>query len=252
MIKERSIYQSAEEMPPELAMATLDWVLAVADCKHRIGLQFSHWVTGTPALEGAVGAAAMTQDELGHARSLYAMVRDFPNAPAGMGAENDLEARQTYYTPDGLMVRWESWLQIVAVSIVLDSALQIVISQMAQSSYEPMAGRVAKILQEERFHRIFGESWLKRLVQEKAELRQPLQQQINWAWQITDEWLGPENDPVSNQLVEAGVLAVNTTKIRQKWMEQVTPLLQQNDFDAPQSITDWSTWNPQFRQCNRA
>ena len=121
-------YQSADEMPPELTSALLHWILSVADTKHRIGMQFSHWVTGTPALEAAVGSAAMTQDELGHARSLYALLRDYPGAPQSVGAENDLEARDVYFAPAALMPRWESWLQLVAVSVVLDNALTLAIA----------------------------------------------------------------------------------------------------------------------------
>lgn len=252
MIKEKQSYRSAEDMSPELATAVLHWILAIADSKHRIGLQFSHWVTGTPALEGAVGAAAIAQDELGHARSLYGLLPGFPNVPERIGAENDLEARDVYYAPDELMEQWESWLQVIAINVVLDSALQIAISQMADSSYQPLAGRIAKILQEERFHRIFGENWLTRLVKEKAALKEPLQQQINWAWQITDEWLGPDSDPVSKQVLEGGVLVANTAVIRQQWLDQMTPLLKENKFDIPASVTDWSNWNPQFRQCNHA
>ncbi len=253
MIEEKQkIYQSAKDMSPELATAVLQWVLAVADSKHRIGLQFSHWVTGTPALEGAVGAAAITQDELGHARSLYGLLRDFPGAPEGVGAENDLQARDVYYAPDALTARWESWFQVIAINILLDSALQMAISQTIGSSYHPLAGRTAKILQEEQFHRIFGESWLKRLVKEKPALRESLQQKLDWAWQIADQWLGPESDPVSGLLVEEGVLGANTAVMRQQWLEQVTPILTEHNFDIPANTSDWSNWNPQFRQCNHA
>ena len=253
MIEDKqNIYQSAADMSPELATAVLQWVLAVADSKHRIGLQLSHWVTGTPALEAAVGAAAITQDELGHARSLYGLLRDFPGVPDGVGAENDLQARDVYYVPDALTRRWQSWLQVVAINILMDSALQIAISHTAESSYHPLAGRTAKILQEEQFHRVFGESWLKRLVNERPALKEPLQHQIDWAWPVADQWLGPESDPVSSLLVEAGVLGENTAVMRQQWLEQVTFILTENKFDIPPSTSDWSSWDPQFRQCNHA
>ena len=146
MIKEQQLYQTAEEMREGLQTAVLQWILAVADTKHRLGMQFSHWVTGTPALEAAVGSAAITQDELGHARSLYGLLRHYPGAPEGVGAENDLEARDVYYTPAVLLPRWESWLQVVAINVVLDHALQIVIGQTKGSAFQPLAGRTAKIL----------------------------------------------------------------------------------------------------------
>ena len=246
MIKEEQHFQSAEEVSPELATAVLSWVLSVADTKHRIGMQISHWVTGTPALEAAVGSAAITQDELGHARSLYGILRYFPGAPDAIGAENDLEARDVYYSPAALAPRWQSWLQVVAVNVVLDSALQVAIAQTKDSAFRPLAGRTAKILQEERFHRIFGASWVERIVQD-GKLTAQLQQAMDWAWHITDAWLGPADDPVTTQLVAAGVLRAETAVMRQQWLDLITPIFTNNGLTMPPLQPDWSGWNPQFR-----
>lgn len=250
MIKAEKTYQSAADMPPDLAEAVLAWTLSLADTKQQIGLQFSHWVTGTPALEGAVGAAALTQDELGHARSLYGLLRGFPGVPEGVGAENDLEARKTYYAPQGVITRWESWLQVIAINLFLDSALEIGVKLMGGSAFHPLAGRTAKILQEERFHRIFGESWLKRLSTEKPALREPIQQQINWAFSIGDRWIGPENDPIIGKLVAYGVLNGNGSTLREQWLDSITPIITNSQFERPAVCTDWSTWDYRFRQCN--
>lgn len=246
---EQQTYQRAEQMDVGLQTAVLHWILAVADTKHRIGMQNSHWVTGTPALEAAVGSAAITQDELGHARSLYALLRDYPGAPEGVGAENDLEARDVYYAPDELMPRWESWLQVVAINVVLDSALAAAIAQTQDSSFQPLAGRSAKILQEERFHRVFGQSWLERLAQSN---KAKLQQQLDWAWRITDAWLGPDDDAVTTRLVEEGVLGGNTAVIRQQWLNTLQPMLEAHALTHPEPITNWASWNAQFRQNSNA
>ncbi|MEM7118913.1 MAG: Phenylacetic acid catabolic protein [Chloroflexota bacterium] len=253
MIKtEQQPYQSAEEMGEGLQTAVLRWILSVADTKHRIGMQNSHWVTGTPALEAAVGSAAITQDELGHARSLYGLLRTYPGAPEGVGAENDLEARDVYYAPADLMPRWESWLKVVAINVVLDAALQVAIAQTKGSTFSPLAGRTAKILQEERFHRIFGQSWLERLAGHGEATKAQLQQQIDWAWRITDAWLGPDDDAVTGELVVAGVLREGTAVMRQQWLAEVEPLLAANGLTRPEPLTDWSSWDAQFRQNNDA
>ena len=252
MVKARQTFQSADDMPAALATAVLSWLLSVADTKHRIGLQFSHWVTGAPALEAAVSSAAIAQDELGHARSFYSLLRNFPGAPESIGAENDLEARDIYYAPSALMPRWESWLQVVAINIVLDCALQISIAQMQDSTFQPLAGRIAKIMQEERFHRVFGHSWLERLVQRDDRIKHQLQQVIDWAWWITSQWIGPDDDPIVNELVAARVLGGNTAVVRQQWLAKVEPILTVNELVIPEKKSDWSNWNPQFRHSNHA
>lgn len=252
MMKQQHLYQAAEEMPDGVRIALLQWILSVADTKHRIGMQNSHWVTGTPALEAAVGSAALTQDELGHARSLYALLRRYPDAPEAVGAENDLEARDVYYAPAALNPTWESWLQVVAVNLTLDAALQIAIAQATDSAYQPLAGRISKILQEERFHRVFGQSWLARLAQHSDQTKAQLQRQIAWAWRITDAWIGPEDDPVMKTLADVGVLRGGTAAIRQQWREEVEPMLINSGITPPEPITDWSGWDAQFRQNNHA
>lgn len=55
---------------------------SLADNKQAIGLRYAYWRNGAPALEAAVAAAAMTQDELGHARTLYPLLEDFTQAEA--------------------------------------------------------------------------------------------------------------------------------------------------------------------------
>ncbi|MEM7539546.1 MAG: Phenylacetic acid catabolic protein [Chloroflexota bacterium] len=247
MSNTQQIFQSPDDMPAEVASAVLHWILSVADTKHRIGFQFSRWVTGTPALEAAVGAAAITQDELGHARSLYALLKDYPGAPDGVGAENDLQARDLYYVPHALTPDWESWLHVVAVMTLLDHALQIAIMQMDGSAYKPLAGRVAKMVQEEKFHRIFGKSWVERLVQRDDNTKEKLQTSIDWAWRLTDAWIGPADEAVTTQLVAAGVLKGDATTIRQQWLDAVSPLLTDNGLTRPDDIVDWSGWDSQFR-----
>src|SRR6266496_3099195 len=50
---------------------------SLADNKQAIGRRYAYWCNGAPALEAAVAAAAMTQDELGHARTLYPLLDNF-------------------------------------------------------------------------------------------------------------------------------------------------------------------------------
>src|SRR5579859_4737347 len=55
---------------------------SLADNKQAIGRRYAYWCNGAPALEAAVAAAAMTQDELGHARTLYPLLDNFTQAEA--------------------------------------------------------------------------------------------------------------------------------------------------------------------------
>jgi phenylacetate-CoA oxygenase PaaI subunit len=240
-------WQHVDELDPQVAEAVLRWTLSLADTKHRIGMRTSEWINGTPALEGAVGAAAITQDELGHARSYYSMLRDFPGAPDTIGFENDLEARDDYYNPRILNEPWDSWLDVIAVNVLLDRALSIAVEATGSSAFAPLKQRTAKILQEESYHRLFGDSWLTRLAQGDEGTRRRMQESLDRFWETTLTWLGPDKDPATGRLNEAGVLNTTPNEMRGRWLDEVSVLLEARGLEAPAGRPDWSRWNGRYR-----
>src|SRR5439155_22522616 len=67
-------------LEPATRAALYALLSSLADNKYVLGRRYAEWCTGAPMLESAVAAAAMAQDELGHARSFYPLLRGFPNA----------------------------------------------------------------------------------------------------------------------------------------------------------------------------
>ena len=69
--------------PPDAATTTMTSLIAsLADNKAALGTRYGEWAVSAPTLESAVAAAAMAQDELGHARSTYPVLK-------GLGIEAD-------------------------------------------------------------------------------------------------------------------------------------------------------------------
>src|SRR5437763_1607349 len=60
---------SAAPCSPTATMVSL--VASLADNKAALGRRFGEWAVSAPTIESAVAAAAMAQDELGHARATY-------------------------------------------------------------------------------------------------------------------------------------------------------------------------------------
>ena len=61
------------EAAAHACMASL--VSSLADNKAALGRRYAEWAISAPTLESAVAAAAMAQDELGHARSIYPVLK---------------------------------------------------------------------------------------------------------------------------------------------------------------------------------
>lgn len=243
----KASYQRFEELEPTVGKALLRWTLSLADTKHRVGIRTSEWVNGGPALEAAVGAAAITQDELGHARSLYAMLKGFPDVPAGIGAENDLEARDVYYCPRSLNQTWSSWLDVIAANVLVDRATNFAVSAARASSFGPLRGRTAKILQEERFHRIFGDSWLAKLARMDDQHHARLQATLDRFGKMAIAWFGPDDDRDVALLNKSGILTRPLKEMRAQWLDEVIPLMEENGFTLPEVDISWNGWNENYR-----
>lgn len=238
-------YSSVNELPADAAQALLRFGLALADTKHFLGRRLSEWVTAAPAMEASVAAAAITQDELGHARSLLAMLRDVSGAPEELNPETDM-SRSTFYAPAALHKSWESWNDVMANMLLLDRALTMIFDAAAQCELAPLRQRVAKIRQEERFHRIFTEGWVARLAQNERS-RAALQQAIAAHWPVAEAWFGPKNEATGTALVQAGLLAKHPHELAEAWRQSLEDFLKKHAISIPSANISWDNWRKETR-----
>lgn len=203
------------QIPPQ---SLADLLARLADNKYALGWRFSQWTNGAPALEASVAAAAMTQDELGHARSLYAALGALPDSPEAYLRD---EKRERRFGLPLLGDPFGSWAEFVAASVLFDRALTLVFEAARESQYEPLRQRASKILQEEKFHRMYGEGWLKRL-SGGAATQSAMQTAVAHWWRPTAEWLGSGYD---GSLAADGTLAGSAESLRLRWMAEIKSLL---------------------------
>lgn len=240
-------YSSVAEVPAEVVPSLLQFGLALADTKHLMGRRFSEWVTGAPTMEAAVAAAAITQDELGHARSLFAMLREFAEAPEELKNEGEMQRKQNQ-APQLLQQPLPSWFDCVAMLFLLDRAVTAVVGLASDSAFQPLAQRVAKILQEEHFHGIYSKGWVKNLAHQGPSHRKKLQDSIDRFWPVAVQWFGPDDDASARRLVEAGILqAPPSTRLR-PWQRSTDQILQEAGLVSPRYEPDWQAWDPQYRE----
>src|SRR5579884_2075304 len=107
--------------------ALADLIAGLADNKYFLGRRYAEWCTAAPSLESAVAAAAMAQDEIGHARSLYPLLRDV----AGASSEVEPETRTEFVNAGFLDLPFGSWLDFVAANFLFDTALSTVFESAA-------------------------------------------------------------------------------------------------------------------------
>lgn len=200
--------------------ALADLILALADTKRALGVRYAEWSDGAPALEAAVAASAMAQDELGHSRALLPMLKDFPEVDPGIPDEAPRDA-SAYSSIAFLDREFSNWATFVAANVLIGTALTVELEAARNSSYVPLRTRAVKILEEERFHWIHGEGWFKRLAgddKEGLELSFQLEEILPQALC----WFGTADDV---RLLSAGIVDAGGDELRARFMNRVGPLL---------------------------
>jgi phenylacetate-CoA oxygenase PaaI subunit len=199
----------------------------LADNKYFLGRRYAEWCSSAPTLESSVAAAAMAQDELGHARALYPSLKTL--AP-GLGAELEPETRTEFHRLRFLDNSFDGWIDFVTANFLIDTALSVIFEAAQASSYEPLAGRSRKVLQEERTHTLHGQAWARRLAR-VPETRAAFEASLQRAWDETLCWFGPEGkgDPLS----EAKVLNATPDSLRERFLAKVAPDIVASELALP-------------------
>ena len=213
---------------PVTKMAIYALLARLADNKYALGRQYAEWCSGAPTLDSAVAAAAMAQDELGHARAIYPLLRTLdPKA----GAENEPETRTQFLTLTFLRTPFAGWEDFIAANFLIDTAMSVVFEAAKDSAYEPLAGRSRKVLQEEQMHAMHGEAWVRRLARQGGAVRKALEAALRRAWGETLCWFGPSGD--SGPLADDHILDATPDVLRQRFLAVVGPTLDAEQLALP-------------------
>lgn len=214
-------------------------VLTLADSKRILGIRYSDWLLGSPSVETAISVSAMAQDEWGHARLLYALLKDFGDDP--MEIEHR-RRRTAYASVDGLDRPLDDWAAVVAAIVVVDGALTTVLEGLAAGGYEPARSRVPKMISEEELHGEMGAAWFRRLASAEgsggaARLREAAEGLLP----RTLAWLAPDDGP-GRTLAEKG-LAAPGDELRERFAGRAGPVLAAVGLDPEAARADRSGWD---------
>jgi 1,2-phenylacetyl-CoA epoxidase catalytic subunit len=192
-------------------------ISSYADNKGALGRRYGEWAVSAPTVEAAVAAAAMAQDELGHARSTYPVL-------AKLGHPRDEDGLDTSHALPMLRDELPDWASMIAANLVIDGILTTWVASARDSSIEPLAQRARKILQEEGAHRIHAEAWCKRICRLGGDDSALLLRRIGEAWEQAARWPGPDDDMGYREAIARGMLAQGPADIRTSvrvWLEEL-------------------------------
>jgi phenylacetate-CoA oxygenase PaaI subunit len=258
-LKER--YAAIEGGPEAPESATLDafsadgrrailaLLVTLGDNKYVLGRRYSEWATSGPTLEASVAAASMTSDEVGHARSLYPLLKYFPEAPAGLKKEDD---RTEFSNVAFLNEPFRSWTDFIAAAALFDRAMSTLLEALRESAYVPLRHRANKMLQEERFHRLYAEGWIETLAKHPTTCRE-LEASLARIWPETLAWFAPDDDPVFAHAVREKIVSASGKELRRRFADEAAGLLA--SAGAPplpkEPVLAWERWDGANRRLRR-
>jgi phenylacetate-CoA oxygenase PaaI subunit len=236
----------------------VDLVTALADNKHALGLRYAEWCSSGPTIEAGVAATAMAQDELGHARVLYGLLEELPGSPRRSEHEWSAADARTVAFIDRAFAGWP---HLIVANLMLDRVLAIVLETAFDSRYLPLRQRARKIIEEERYHAIHGQSWLAQLAAEGPGVRAQLAAAVRDIWSDALCWFGPADGGALRALVDTGVLAAAGDAARDRFLAHLAPVLTAARVPAPfrgagerwelAEPLPWDRWDERTRRVRR-
>lgn len=213
--------RAESELDAETRDGVRDLILVLADSKRLLGYRYAEWMLGAPELETGIACSSMAQDEWGHARLLYALLKAFDEDVEALEHGREADAYRNMAVLDEVP---GSWPETVALMVLADGALTVQFEALRQSSYEPLRQRVEKLLDEEGFHAAHGAAWFRRLAGGTDASREALRESVETMLPVVAEWFGPEGGR-GERLREAGVVERGGAGLRKRFLDRMAPLL---------------------------
>jgi ring-1,2-phenylacetyl-CoA epoxidase subunit PaaC len=211
----------ADELRDDVRGPVRDLILALADSKRLLGMRYAGWILGAPELEAGIACASMAQDEWGHGRLLYALLKDFDEDVDHL--EHGRE-RNEYANIEVLDAAPESWHELVALNTLVDGALSVQLEAFRESSWPMLKQRVEKMLDEETFHAAHAAAWVRRLAGAGDDSKAAMRVALERCGPAVMRWFGPDSER-ANALVDAGIADAAGSGLRDRFDAKLASLL---------------------------
>lgn len=224
----------------------LPLLLALADDDFMLGYRDSEWTGIAPMLEEDIAMSSVSQDEIGHARALYEIVvelsRRDPSVEEHMSSPETIAREVDALAYSRVAAEYRSswlaehhrgdWAFTIARRYLYETADEVRLEALSESSYVPLANVLAKVRREERYHTMHLSTWLGRLASSPVA-RPRLLAALDTLWpDALGFWEELEDE---DALLASGVMPLSSAAMRERWLTRITPELNEHGITVPGS-----------------
>lgn len=224
----------AEGREDEVRRALIEYLYAIGDDELILGHRASEWTGLGPILEADIALSSIAQDEMGHALAYYRLLEALGEGdPDEIGFGREMTAfRNAIFSelPRG------DWGFTVIRHYLHDVNEKVRLQALADSSYEPLAQTARKLITEEKYHLIHGQSWVSKLAQATEESHRRLQAGLDRAFPYA-LGLFEAVAELESVRVEAGI-APPAHELQEQWLDEIVPFLQDAGLTVPAEKTE--------------
>ena len=218
-------------MKTELKSAISNLLLALADDELILAHRNSEWTGHGPILEEDIAFTNIALDEIGHAHTWYKIYAELndeaPDQLAFFREADGFRNVQMSELPIG------DWAFSMLRQYLFDAYELIMLANLAESQFQPIANVATKIRMEEMYHLRHTQSWVARLGLGTAVSQQKMQTALDELWPYAQQlFIAHDNEAL---LLEEGVLVQETAVLHEQWLNATKTHLAQSELTVPQT-----------------
>jgi len=203
----------------------------LADDELVLAERYTEWQVRAPTLESDISLANIAQDELGHGRLWYQVLKRFGSDETDLIWERDADDFRHSTLVEQPFAEGD-WADGVVRAYLYDVAEDERLRALEDSAFAPIRDRVGKVLAEEAYHLEYAESWLERLAADD-DGHAALQDAIDRLYPHALTLFEPVDEDTEARIIDMGVREESLVELRAAWHDRVAEFLGSLDLRVP-------------------
>ncbi len=190
---------------------------------------YTDWIFRAPTLDDQWWLAKITMEELGHCRVFAGLLKELG---IELGADDFIRMDPGERKLDFMKVSWATWADVGMFLFLTDRVGKYQLQEFMDSSYEPLAQVVPRVLDEEAAHPVYGMSIVQRICQTE-EGRLEAQRHLEKWYPIALDMFGRSDSRNNERYRYWGLKKRAHEEMRRTYIEEVEPLIVQLGLEPP-------------------
>jgi ring-1,2-phenylacetyl-CoA epoxidase subunit PaaC len=224
-------FAGVEELSDEEAAAVEAQLFRLADDELVVAERYTEWQVRAPTLESDISLANIAQDELGHGRLWYQVLKRFGYDETDLIWERAVDDFRHSTLVEQPFAEGD-WADAVVRGYLYDIAEDVRLGALEGSSFGPIRDRVGKVLAEEEYHLEYAENWLGRLAAHE-DGHERLQAALDRLYPYALTLFEPVDATAEARIVEMGVREEPLSGLREAWHDRVRSTLEDVGLEVP-------------------